>query len=332
MLRRAEGGDAAAARAVHQLDQSRASSTWENYDTKFRAFYDFCLKNGYCPFPADPAAVVHYVGQLEHDYRTTMHGVHPDNIQPYLSAINTTHLLAGEARPALGPLVQSARRGYKRSVCDNPVTHRAPPMWRAAILPHHMDLLLESAVHSDSTQTVREVGALAVSYLFGERPVSVAAVLRNDIIVTPFSIQLTETRTKTKNAAPTRQFVTLSDRRGFNLNRLFSRLLAAPITMDGARVFPELPLDNPSGVLTNYVERRMHAIGAVASAGEHYTSYSMRRGCATAMYALNVDTMKALFWGNWQDPSSYKMYIDTKANLSAGAARSYFGFLAPREA
>ena len=317
---------------MRQLDRSRASSTWANYDGRLQAFDGFCVEKGYLSLPAEPAAVVHYMGHLEHQYRTTPHsGVHPDNIQIYLSSINTTHVLSGFARPALGPLVQSARNGYKRSLQETPVIHRKGSRWRSAIMPNHVDLLLELAAFSVNSQVVREVGAMVLGYLYGERPISVSVVTAADLILTEDHIIFTESRTKTKTPAPPRRVpLARGTRRGFLTWHLFLRLTTSPITAHGAHLFPGLATaSSPSNELTNYVQRCLTAIRVEAAPDAHYTSYSLRRGCATAMYTIDVATMKALFWGNWHDVTSYRRYVDTKAQLSVGAACNYFGHLLP---
>ena len=331
---RARGGDVTAGLAVRQLDRSRADNTWSTYDGRFNAFDDFCQAKGYVSLPAEPPTVVHYMGHLEHKYRTTPRGgVHPDHIQNYLSAINTTHVLSGFERPALGPLVKSAREGFRRSLREDPVPHRQGSLWRSAIKTNHVDLLLELAGWNSTAQVVREVGAVVLGFLFGERPVSIASVIITDINITEDRIIFTESRTKTKTPAPPRQVpLARGSRRGFLLWLLFSRLTSAPISLPGSRVFPGLhAAAAPSSTLTLYVQRCMTAINATADEGSHYTSYSLRRGCATAMYTINVATMKALMWGNWQDIASYRRYVDTRAQLSVAGTCEYFGFLLTRE-
>lgn len=332
---RAEQGDAAAAAAVRQLEQSRASSTWSNYDGRFEAFAKFCGEKGYVCLPASPLAVVHYLGHLETQYRTSKtRGVHPDHLQIHLSSINTTHALSGADRPALGPLVSAARNGYSRNLKDVPVTHRRVPLRRAVILPEHIDILLEAAALDGDRKATVETGAIVLAYLFGERPISVAAVKATDLTdLTLYGITFTESRTKTDTLAQPRRAEFSGARRALLLYTLFRRLTSAPILIAfDARVFPELPLESPSTKLGVYVNNQFGDLHITPPPGEQWTAYSPRRGCATAMYVLDIPLLKALFWGNWKALASYKRYIDPAAAVSYAGAFAFFGFLLPAQA
>ena len=79
-------------------------------------------------------------------------------------------------------------------------------------------------------------------------------------------------------------------------------------------------------LLTTWLVNLMGKRGLHAPAGQHWTSYSLRRGCASAMYAINVPLLHAMWWGNWKCPSSFNKYVDHSV-LDSPAARSAFGFL-----
>ena len=83
-------------------------------------------------------------GSLELRYHSTQRDVHPINLQPIYSAINTTYGLLGEERPASGPLVAAARTGPKRSVTVDPPLHcTRGPAAPTAMPVDHLDQLIE---------------------------------------------------------------------------------------------------------------------------------------------------------------------------------------------
>jgi hypothetical protein len=92
----------------------RRKNTWDSYDSKLRKFVDYCSIvvpaagcDPLCPCPASQATVLAYLGFLQREAT-----VHHSSLQPYLSAINQFHLDLGYPRPAIGSLVQLARRGF----------------------------------------------------------------------------------------------------------------------------------------------------------------------------------------------------------------------------
>ena len=88
--------------AMDFLTAGLADNTIGSYDGKLQKFLSFCAAHQYQALPTTQDTVVEYIGHLA---STGTIGV--DNIQPYLSCINTAHVQMGLEPPALGPAMRN---------------------------------------------------------------------------------------------------------------------------------------------------------------------------------------------------------------------------------
>ena len=175
------------------------------------------------------------------------------------------------------------------------------------MLVEHLDQLLELAVRSERPVRLR-VLAIALGLLFGERPKSLAYVTAADLEITDAGLSLRERDAKS-SVAPERCFPLERSRRGEMLRTLVVSIAKdAKYRRPGIQIFIFGTNCGPgtfSTLLTTWLVDLMGKRGLQAPAGQHWTSYSLRRGCASAMYAINVPLLRAMWWGNWNCLQSF---------------------------
>lgn len=113
-------------------------------------------------------------------------------------------------------------------------------------------------------------------------------------------------------------------------NEAFAAARATPPLRAAAASQWRLPgesLRNASALATAWVQDVCERLGAKAPLGGKYTSHSLRKGGASAAYAVGVNLRDLCDLGDWApgSPVPMKHYIDLSV-VACDAARAFFGF------
>ena len=309
--------------------------TYQNYGSALKGFFRYCEECGLTPVEATPVDVARYISWLAHKGT-----VAAGSLQPYLSAIN--RFLRDHNRPpvALGPLVSDVRRGLENCQVDiSPSTERLPLPAPVALSILELAEGLVQVVHWDPSDQrlllLRACVATLACYAFFSRGECAGLCQRQDLILNNEYITLRLRAEKGKKGRregrrSTRQIACPS------LPRLASllRLYFAGVDRIGlfTRRWALSPAENKAKWSADTIS--VWLASAYAAAGHHppegfaWTSHSLRKGAASAAYAIKVDLPTIKYEGGWATTSTVleAHYIDF-AMRPTDAAWLFFGRL-----
>ena len=155
--------------ALSLLSTGLKNQTIRSYDGKLTKFIKYCMSQAppLTPVPAELNTILKYIAFL-----AASGTVKVDNVQPYLSCINTAHVSVGLAPPAVGTQVEQARKGWRQRqewVGDSD-DKRVPlkPSTMRRVLQHAVVLARAGLFFTNSTVLIdfRDAVAVLVNYLF----------------------------------------------------------------------------------------------------------------------------------------------------------------------
>lgn len=315
--------------------------TYATYGSAIRPFFQFCEEQRIHPLSVTAVEICRYVA-----WQGIRGSVAAKSLQQYLSAINKFLADHGYEPTALGALVASVRRGLSGAQIDlDPADVRIalPPEAIVAFIAGAKairDALPRwSAPATPRILLFRAFLACAVNFLFFQRGEAGTACRTGDLLVHPGGIHLFCNDYKgARGVAPVRKpvhnlpvsaFADLAD-----LLRYFDAQRAA--WQGGAQPAARWAVSDSEAAstwsadtLTEWLRLACDAAGFVPPDGFKWTSHSLRKGAATAAYAINVPLLKIKFMGNWaQESLVVHRYIDVTAQPTP-AAWQLFGWLVP---
>jgi hypothetical protein len=273
-----------------------------------------------------PSTVLMYLGWL-----STEDKVHAGSLQPYLSAINQCHIDFGFAAPALGHDVCLSRKafGYVEG------QHTLKTAQRGTMPSLVMLQILHLGLRTPCIHTLRRCACLVTQFAWFCRSDTSMQLRRAHITFQARGIGLNE-RTKTVprcNAAPIfRTGDAASDAGSLVLRLLLRWELQHPHASHDLFWSTSEDSYSPSAWGTSLVNTWLQEILSLLHlsppAGETWTSHSLRRGGASACFAINVQPLVIASYGCWKSTETLMTYIDVLTRPDA-AARLFFGHLRP---
>jgi integrase len=110
------------------MTEARAERTRQAYGRAWAAFEAWCAAEGFCPLPADPAAVAAWIAALAKGKGPTRRPLSRSTINQYLSAVLLRHHRAGKAFDRKHPLIAETWQGLSRKKAAKHVERRATPI------------------------------------------------------------------------------------------------------------------------------------------------------------------------------------------------------------
>ena len=335
---------------VDVLAASKADGTRSTYGSAQKSFLNFCAQRSLQALPASATTVMRWVHFLTKP--TTAGGggtVHPDSLQPYLSGVNALHRDAGLEPPALGDDVSSMRKGASRKRRMQIDAGLQPEDISTDRLRVYIPATVMKKVRDKAFEFVKAMPrARARVELFRASTFSFL-----DYCL--FSRSDTGTKLKMGDLHRTAEgwHITLRNLKGKKHKGYIKPLLfphgAVPYLDEVLTAFTDLrtrqraqPDDNlwrlpwesrttwPSALGDGWLQQALQAVGSPSPLpGEVWTSHSLRKGAATAAYAINVTLLKICYVGDWSDRSStVNDYVDPTA-VADPDMHLFFGWLRP---
>ena len=330
------GGDALGARAMSLFQSALQPGTYASYNSNLAGFFSYCQEYNLAPLDTTAIDIARYVAWLGE--RGT---VAADSLQPYLSAIN--RFLQDHARPpvALGPLVTGVRKGLAQCQVDTlPLPERVPlPAPVALAILELAEGLLTSVRWQPADPhllLLRAAVATIASYIFFTRGECGATAHTEDLVVDSTSITLRLRYEKGKKALGTgrRNTRQIACRAVPRVAAVLTAFFAGVASMAHRRTrrwalsASEDSSPWSAATLSAWLQAAYTAAGCQPPAGFSWTSHSLRKGAASAAYAIKVPLSDIRFAGGWSTNSTVLegRYVDF-AMQPTGAAHLFFGHL-----
>ena len=335
-LKNVFGEDDMGAQAMALFQSSLQPGTLKNYGANLNGFFEFCDLNTIAPLDVSPVDIARYIAWLGE--RGT---VAATSMQPYLSAINK--FLQDHARPpvALGPLVSGVRKGLEKCQRDSTPTEERLPLPAPVALS-----ILEEAenmlplVHWDPRNPrlllLRASIASIVSYVFFNRGECSALCLIEDLVVTNDHITLRLREEKGHKALRagmrnTRQIGCSDLPRVATLLRAYfagTSSMGPPLARRWALNHAEDKAPWTASTLTVWLQTAYTTAGHEPPPGFCWTSHSLRKGAASAAYAIRVRLDDIRYAGGWSTKSTVleAKYVDFTMKPTK-AALLFFGYM-----
>jgi hypothetical protein len=320
--------------AVGLLSTGLARQTVQSYDSKLNKFFSFCAGLGLCAMPAVLYTVLRYIAHLASSGTISV-----ENVQPYLSCINTAHVAVGLNPPALGPAVEQARKGWRQrqiSVAGTEKDKRLPlPAHAVRGMVRRASALVAQGTYKHDAAALgelRDVVAPIVTYLyFGRSDTGHAAEVLDDFAdlqVHGTDLMFYERRFKGTAAGADKRTRTFPLSTRPEILQIVSAFLAvAPATSGYLWRLPKDARKWNATVIDDMLQRVLLLVGVTPPAGYVYTSHSLRSGAASGAFSIGVDILRICDCGGWaQGSSAVYSYIDLSWAPSPDAIY-FFGHL-----
>jgi hypothetical protein len=247
----------------------------------------------------------------------------------------------GLAPPAVGAVIERARKGWRQRQAhvgeqgDKRVALPAEAMTK--VLLERADALVTEARYkfdSAALYDLRDAVAVLVTYLFfGRSDTGHAAQIVDkvpDIQVHGTDLIFYERNFKGKAAGDPKRTLTYPLAGKTKLLRVITAFLrVAPAT---ASFLWRLPQDGRrwnASIIDDMLQRVLTKVGVSAPVGYTYASHSLRKGAASAAFAVGVDIIRICYCGGWAQGSQVVfVYIDMAFQASLDG-EYFFGHLRP---
>eukprot|EP00873_Tetraselmis_striata_P013662 jgi/Tetstr1/433926/TSEL_023103.t1 len=273
-------------------------TTASTYGSAIRPFLQFCAEQGVPPLGGTAATVARYIA-----WQSLRGTVKAASLQPYLSAINGFYRDHGAEPVAQGDLISKVRKGLAASQVEPD-----PPGVRTDVPARLITRTLRLA------ETLRE--ELGPTWTRDQLP----RILLFRAAMAVVAMYIFYARGKTGVACQTGDLTVTADvycgQRGLPAARWV-------VTHD------EPAASWTSATVTDWLQLVAHMLEEHPPPGFVWTSHSLRKGAATAAYAIGVVLQKIKHFGGWAQLSSIVLdYINPTA-LPCAASWQLFGWLTP---
>ena len=321
--------------ALELLQTGLSVNTVQNYDSKLSKFVKYCAAEGLTPMPATLYTILKYIGRLASEGT-----INVDSLQPYLSCINSAHESVGLTPPAVGPVIERARKGWRQrqehvgGPDDKRIALPAEVMTKVLDLAFAMVLQGRYKFDSAALYNLRDAVAILVTYMFfGRSDTGHAAQIVEgvpDIQVHGTDLVFYERNFKGKAAGDRKRTLTCPLAGKQKLLKVISAFLSVAPATEG--YIWRLPQDGRrwgASVIDDMMQRVMTRINVNAPSGYTYASHSLRKGAASAAFAVGVDIIRICYCGGWAQGSQIVYsYIDMAFQASPDG-EYFFGHLRP---
>ena len=341
-LRALLGHSLEADRVIELAANALAQSSVKTYTSHWRAFEAYCAAAGRSALPASQATVALYVAHLAQ--RGT---INPNSLQPYLSAINSAHkaVLLDPEGPARGPLLDAVRRGWRREANAVP---RAQKERSVALPAHVVSTAMQRALALGASRTPQLLRALwhtTLGFATLMRAGSTVPLAHDDVALTATELVVRPRYIKNGqlNALlpDAKRFPKVHCRQMSSIHLIWrsaqmqawATARQTPPAPSADRSYWALPGDahgDASRTATAWLLEACDALGAVPPLGGKYSSHCLRKGGASAAWAVGLPYDNICVLGDWKIGSQTprRHYIDYTV-VKCATASLLFAFRLP---
>ena len=321
--------------ALDFLTSGLAKTTVSSYDGKIKKFVDFCMEHNYAFLPASQFTILNYIGYLAEEGSVSV-----DNVQPYLSAINTMHTQLALDAPASGDIIAQARKGWRQ----RQTTNGAPRDHRIPLPASEMKRILSSAVSMCRTgryvscfSLFRDHVALIIIYLFFGRSDTGHGVgfhgdnNEADLQIHGSTLVFYEYRRKGHTQDSKKRTLVWDCATHMEVLNIFETFnKQRNIENFTTEYYWQLRSDKGNwhaSVIDDMLQRVLTELHIAAPPGFNYSAHSLRSGAASAAHSVRVPIITICHFGGWaQGSAAVHSYIDPSWRRTA-EAEFFFNWL-----
>lgn len=310
--------------AAAETEFEVSANTRRNYATNFAIFRSYCDHHGISPLPADPRAVISFIGQQKEVMQESGYQLSKATLISRLAAIRFYHLQAGFRTPTDHPMLLRIMRGLSRNQYRQQVHYDQQP-----IMYREMKRLLD-AVESqpEGLLKIRDKALLSLGFQGGFRRSELAALQLQNISFLGEKLRVRLAFSKSNQqggkewkdlpysepyaAAPyIQEWIDAGDIESGHLFRSISR--CGQFVRPYVRKMPGSQGRNSGFLNGDDVYRTVRKYCKIAGLGESwFGAHSLRSGCVTQLHENDKDTLYIMGRTGHTDPRSLRHYLKPK--------------------
>ncbi len=310
--------------AAAETEFEVSANTRRNYATSFSIFQDYCQHHGMSALPADPRAVISFIGHQKDLYLESGVQLSKATLISRLAAIRFYHLQAGFRTPTDHPMLLRIMRGISRNQYRQQAHYDQQP-----IMYTELSRLL-SAVDSQQSALLkmRDKALITLGFQGGFRRSELASLQTQHLtflhdrlrVRLAFSKSNQQGGKEWKDLPYSEQFAAADYvRRWLEISQLSSGHLFRSISRCGKFTRPyERKMPGSSGRNSGFlngddVYRTVRKYCKIAGLGESwFGAHSLRSGCVTQLHENDKDTLYIMGRTGHTDPRSLRHYLKPK--------------------
>ncbi|BDM64346.1 integrase [Shewanella sp. NFH-SH190041] len=311
--------------AAAETEFEVTANTRRSYQTSFAIFQGYCEHHGINALPADPRAVISFIGQQKELFQENGCQLSRQTLTTRLAAIRHYHIEAGFKSPTDHPMLLRIMRGLSRNHYRVQADYDQQP-----IMYHELAMLLECVdKQKHPLLACRDRALLTLGFQGGFRRSELAGMqvqhvsfLRDKLRVRlPYS-KSNQAGQKEWKDLPFAEPMACGEfiKAWLDISQITSGHLFRSISRDGQQLRPYQlkdatdPASRNSGFLNgDDVYRTVRKYCKQAGLGEQwFGAHSLRSGCVTQLHENDKDTLYIMGRTGHTDPRSLRHYLKPK--------------------
>ena len=164
---------------LKNLKNSKSNNTLRAYQSDFKDFSEFCVKNGFSSIPTNPKIIALYITHLSKSYKFS-------TLKRRIASLSVIHKLKGHYLDTKHPIIMENLHGIKRTLGSRQKAKKP-------ILINDLKLIIK-AIDEDR---IRDKALILLGFAGGFRRSELVNILHEDIEFVPEGIKILIKRSKT---------------------------------------------------------------------------------------------------------------------------------------
>lgn len=302
-----------------------SENTRRNYQLNFSIFKNYCEYHDISALPADPRAVISFIGQQKELIQHNGYQLSQQTLYNRIAAIRFFHIQAGFRTPTDHPLLLRVLRGISRNQHRNSQYYDQQP-----IMDYELSQLLKQIdLQNSNLIRIRDKALLTLGFQGGFRRSELANLQYHHIHFLPKTLRVKLPFSKS-NQVGNKEWKDLPYdechaaapflKDWFNSIQLTTGHVFRSISRDGKSLRPyhKKDLNDPSSRNSGFINgddvyRIVKKYCKRAGLSEEwYGAHSLRSGCVTQLHENNRDSLYIMGRTGHTDPRSLRHYLKPK--------------------
>ena len=168
---------------LKNLKNSKAKNTFRAYQSDFKDFSSFCIKNGFPSMPTQPKIIAFYMTHLSKTSKFS-------TLRRRIASISVIHKMKGHYIDTKHPIIMENLHGIKRNLGSRQTTKKP-------ILINDLKLIIKAINQDKGKYKLRDKALILVGFAGGFRRSELVNVEHDDVEFVPEGIKILIKRSKT---------------------------------------------------------------------------------------------------------------------------------------